>query len=147
MNFDDRRGFTLAETVVSIALIIMVWIGVVNIVVLGKSIESRARHKVQAIHAAGQVIEDVRKWRWDKIVNTTLPSILIDDNGTPYSYLDDVNGTAIITVTPNSPNPPNVYYKKVLVDVQWKELRTTFGAQTTMHEYCGTNIANDAQAN
>ena len=141
MNFNVKKGFTLVEAMVGIGLIAIVWIGAINIIVVARAAESRARHRTQAMYVAQQAIEDLRKQLFSNIVNST-STVIIDDRGTTGIYSDDLMGTQVVTVT-----SPSTYYKKVLVEIRWNEVMSGKNKSVTMHEYYGTNIANDQQVN
>lgn len=48
MGLNNKKGLTLTETVVGVTLLVLVWIGVMNIIVLGKA--SRSRLKERRFH-------------------------------------------------------------------------------------------------
>ena len=138
---DKRRGFTLTEVLVAIFLMTIVWLAAVNVIVISRASGALARHKVQAAYVIQQTIENLRKQPFSTISSgTTTPPPSVDTKGTPDNDLDDLKGTQIVTVT-----TPNTYYKKVLVEIDWKE---SFCAKSkTFKEYGGTYIAHDSQAN
>ena len=127
------------ETIVAIALLTLVWVADVNTIVVSKMSGSLAKHKVQAVYVMQRTIEDLRKQPFSTIANSN-STVTIDTRGTPDNYTDDLTGTQTVTVTNTDP-----YYKKILVQVTWKE--SFFGKSRTVTEYCGTYIANDSQAN
>ena len=152
MNFKTKKGFTLVEAMVGIGLLSIVWIGVINIIVVGRAAESRARHKTQAMYVAQQAIEDLRKQPFGidqhlsggkpSLINGTYTAaVIIDDRGTT-SASDDLNGTQVVTVS-----SPTTYYKQALVEIRWNEVMSGKNKSVTMHEYYGTFIANDGQVN
>ena len=136
---NKARGFTLTEVLVAVFLMAIVWLAAVNIIVVSRASGALARHKVQAMYVIQQTIENLRKYPFSTISGGTT-SVSIDTKGTPDSSADDLMGTRIVTVT-----TPNTYYKKVLIELDWKE--SLFGKSKTFKEYGGTYIANDAQAN
>ena len=139
MNPKLNKGFTLTEAVISVAIIALVWIAVFNLFIVGEIAASIAKHKTQAIYVAQATIEKLRKLPFASITGST-STVSIDSRGTPDIYSDDFTGTQTVTVYNDS-----VYYKRVAVDISWNELVS--GKNKTMHEYCGTYIANDPQAN
>ena len=139
MNPKLNKGFTLTEAVISVAIIALVWIAVFNLFIVGEIAASIAKHKTQAIYVAQATIEKLRKLPFASITGST-STVSIDSRGTPDIYSDDFTGTQTVTVYNDS-----VYYKRVAVDISWNEL--VAGKNKTMHEYCGTYIANDPQAN
>ena len=134
-----NNGMTLAEAVVSIALLAFVWIATFNMVVSGKAAESRSRHKIQAVYAIQQAIETLRRTTYSSIASSGPTTISLDTKGTD-STADDFTASRQITVT-----SPSTYYKKVVVAVTWKE--TLWGKTRNVTEYGGTFISNDPQAN
>lgn len=134
-----RRGFTLPEIVLSLALLLIAWVPVVEVLVMSKVAGSLAKHRVQATYVAQRAIENLHKKAFALIVSST-SSVAIDTKGTPDNTADDLNGTQIITVT-----SPSTYYKKVVVEVRWNERLP--GMTKSMSEYCGSFITNDPQAN
>ena len=134
------RGFTLTEVLVAVFLMTIVWLAAVNIIIVSRASGALARHKVQAMYVIQQEIEFLRKKPFSGISGGTT-SVSIDTKGTPDDNgADDFKGTQIVTVT-----TPNTYYKKVVIEVDWKE--SLFGKSKTFKEYGGTYIANDSQAN
>lgn len=139
----SKNGFSLVEMLISIGLFVLVWIALMGSILMGKTSEVRLRHKIQATYAAQRAIEGLRKQPFDNIVNNS-SSVVIDTRGTD-STSDDLNGTQTIMVT-NYPNPPNTYYKRVIITIRWKE-RLPFGGSINSSEVLGTYMARDPQVN
>ena len=133
-----NSGFTLTEAVVSIAILVLVWIATVDMILISKTSESLAKHKMQAAYVIQTALEDLQKKPFTAIANSTA-TVSIDTRGTPDIVADDFTGTRVITVTSYS------YYKKVVVALTWREIFP--GAAKNVTEYGGTYIANDTQAN
>ncbi|MDD5136014.1 MAG: prepilin-type N-terminal cleavage/methylation domain-containing protein [Candidatus Omnitrophica bacterium] len=136
------RGFTLTEVVVAVCLLTIVWLAAINIMVISAASGSLAKHKAQAQYKIQQTIEATRRKTFSTITNgvTVTNNESIDTKSTPDSTADDLKGTQTVTVT-----TPNVYYKKVLVQLTWNE--SFFGRRKSVSEYAGTFIASDQQAN
>lgn len=143
LSMRSHKGFTLTEVVVSLSILLIIWLAAGSALIVSKYSASYARHKVQAIYSAQLAIENLRKnVVFASMQNSNLP-VRIDTRGTPDNAADDFNGRQVISVSDVAGS--GGYYKQVLVDMQWNEL--FFGRNKTMHEYCGTYIANEPQVN
>ena len=145
-SMSSRKGFTLTEVVVSMALIAIVWVGVFNAFVMGVSSSSLANHKAKALYIATETIELWRKLPFSGtgcMASDGPRQINMDTNQT-----NDTSpgfcGTRTVTVTSYTTTPP-AHYKKVAVDISWTE-RLVFKTKT-MHETLATYISDDPQAN
>lgn len=138
-NLRFREGYSLTEVVVGIFLLTLVWLAAVNVIVVSRATGSLARHKTQAAYVIQQKIEDLRRQVFSTIASSSA-TVTIDSMGTPDTTAGDITGTQIVTVT-----TPNTYYKRVLVELNWRE--SFFGKSKIVKEYAGTYIANDPQAN
>ena len=137
----SKKGFSLPETVICLALLVIVWIPVVEAFIISKASGSLAKHRVQAAYVAQRAIEDIHRKSFSLLTAGSASStVSIDTRGTPDSTTGDLFGTQVITITNTS-----TYYKKILVEVRWNERLP--GVTKTMREYCATFITNDAQAN
>ncbi len=134
-----KKGFSLTEAVVAVALLTIVWLSSVSVIITANASGSFAKHKSQAIYLIQQKIESLRKQTFSSILGSTT-TVSVDTRGTPDSTTDDLAGTQVVTVT-----TPDTYYKKVLIQIRWTE--SFFGRSKTVSEYGGTFIANDTQAN
>lgn len=143
MKLESRDSFTLTEVAVSLSILLIIWLAAGSAFIVGKYSASYARHKVQAIYAGQLAIENIRKNVLFANMQDSNVAIRIDTRGTPDNTADDFNGRQIIDVSDVAGS--GGYYKQVLVDIQWNEL--FFGQNKTMHEYCGTYIANEPQVN
>jgi prepilin-type N-terminal cleavage/methylation domain-containing protein len=136
------KGFTLAEVVVSMALIAIVWVSAFNSFVTGVSSASLANHKAKALYIAAETIELWRKLPFSGtgcMASDGPRQINMDTN-----QVNDTSagfcGTRSVTVTATA-----THYKKVAVDISWTE-RLALSAKT-MHETLAAYIADDPQAN
>jgi type II secretory pathway pseudopilin PulG len=139
-NYAHKKGYTLMEAVVALALLALVWVAAVNVIIISRASVSRAKHKVQASYVIQQSIEKLRRLPFNSIVSDT-SSVIVDSKGTPDNPFDDLTGTQVITVSVKDPN----YLKYALVQVSWNEL--LFGKSKTVTECDSTYIASDSQAN
>jgi len=134
-----KKGFTLVEALISIMLLTIAWVATVEVAIIGVTMGSIARHKIQAIYVIQRAVEDLHRKPFSQITNSTA-TVSIDTRGTPDNTADDLMGTQTVTVTNTS-----TYYKKVVVGVSWNErLRSITKA---MAEYGGTYICSDPVAN
>jgi len=135
----NRKGFTLTEVVASMAVIAIVWLGVIGAFIMGVSSSSLAIHKAKALYVATETIELWRKLPFSSMVSDGSRQINMDTNQT-----NDTSpgfcGLRTVTVTSTA-----THYKKVAVDISWTE-RLSYGTKT-MHERLATYIADDPQAN
>ena len=122
------------------AIIAIIFVAALSAFMISAMSYSLAKHKTQAIYAAQQAIETLRKQPYANIAGST-SAVIIDSKGTD-NLSDDFNGTQTITVYTDAGVQ---YCKRVVADIGWKEI--IFGKSRTMHESCGTYIANDPQAN
>lgn len=129
----------MVESLVSMMLLTIVWAEIIEVVMLGASMGSMARHKIQAIYVIQRAIEDLHRKPFTQITNSTA-TVSIDTKGTPDNTADDLMGTQTVTVTDTS-----AYYKKVVVDVSWNERLQSIAR--TMAEHGGTYICDDPAAN
>jgi len=136
------KGFTLAEVMISIGILTIVWISAAGIVIISNYAASRAKHKIQAIYTAQRILEEERRQPFSSIVSLSSAPVSIDTKGTFSTTTDDFMGNRTVTVTDLDTYS---YRKRVLVDVNWNE--HTNGVNITMHEYCSTDIANESQLN
>jgi len=139
MRLDCKKGYTIAEALIGLAILLLVWIAVLGMIFISKASESRARHKVQAIYVLHRAIEDLHRKPFASIASSA-SSVSIDTRGTPDDPSDDFTGTQTVTVS-----SPSAYYKKAVVTLTWNE--TLGGITKSAAECCGTYIANDPQAN
>lgn len=138
-TLNNKRAFTLTESVVAVFLLTIVWLAGVNVIVVSRACGSLAKHKMQAIYVIQQKIESLRKLSFSSIAGST-STVTLDTRGTPDTTSGDLTATQTVTVS-----TPDSYYKKVLVQLSWNE--SFFGRRKTVYEYGGTYIANDSQAN
>ncbi len=141
----DKRGYSLLEVALSVALLALVWIAVINMITIGKASTMRAKHQSQAISIIQQEIEELHKTQYGTLENitaTVTSTVTIDDNGTPNDATDDLAGTQDVTVTTFDPDPG---YLRVIVAVTWNEIFR--GQDQTLIERCGTYVADDTQVN
>lgn len=137
----SRDGFTLTEVVISVLILVIIWLSAVDALIVGKYSASYAKHKVQAMYAAQQKIEELRKQPYPP--SSSNSTVRIDTKGTPDNISDDFTGTQVVTIS--DVGGSGGYYKQVLVEIRWNEV--LFGRNRTMREYCGTYIANEPQIN
>ena len=134
-----KKGLTLVEILISIMLLTIAWLAAVEVAIIGVTMGSISRHKIQATYVIQRAIEDLHRRPFTQITNATAV-VSVDTKNTPDNTTDDFIGTQTITVTDTSP-----YYKKVVVEVSWSErLQLITRAMT---ERAGTYICNDPQAN
>lgn len=138
LSLPKNKAFTLTEAVITVTVLLLVWVSVVNMLVISRASEARAKHKIQAIYVLQRALDDLQKKPFASIVNST-STVTLDTRGTPDIYTDDLTGTQVVTV---SSFP---YYKKAVASLTWNEI--LWGRTKTLTEYCGTHIANDPQAN
>jgi len=56
----DKKGYTIAEAVTSLILLLLVWVAVIEVVLISRSSESLARHKTQAVYRVHRKIEELQ---------------------------------------------------------------------------------------
>lgn len=134
-----RKGLTLIEVLISMLLLTIAWIAVVEVAIIGVTMGSIARHKIQATYVIQRAMEDLHR-RPFPLITGAVTTVSIDTKGTPDNAADDLLGTQTITVTNTSP-----YYKKIIVEVSWSERLQMINR--VMSERAGTYICNDPQAN
>ncbi|MFA5085329.1 MAG: hypothetical protein WC482_03090 [Candidatus Omnitrophota bacterium] len=142
MNLRSSRGFSLAEAVVSVSVLGMIWLAAVDAMIVGEYSASCARHRVQAAYIAQQAIENLRKIPYDIMASSGPTAVVIDSRGTPDNNNDNFNGIQTITVDAEA---YGTYYKRVAVNIRWNEM--FFGRVRQVSEYCITYIANEPQIN
>lgn len=135
-----RSGFSLVEMLISICLFGLIWASLIGSLVVGKTLEIRSRHRIQATYAAQRAIEALRKQAFIDIVNSE-GTVTIDTQGT-VSIGDDLTGTQTVTVIDMAPD----LYKKIIVQIKWNEPLPVVGMVETK-ETLGTYIANDSEVN
>lgn len=133
------RAFTLTETVLSVALLALVWLAAAELILISKISGSFAKHKMQAVYVAQRAMEELHRKPFDQVAGSTV-NVSIDTRGTPDDYADDLMGVQQITVTTMS-----AYYKKALIEVRWDEHLHLTTRQ--MKESLASFITNDPQTN
>ena len=124
-----KRGFTLLELLISVGLLVLVWTALVGSIVVGKAIEIRARHRIQATYAAQRVIESLRKIPYDDIHtigNNNAQTIMIDEQ-------TGLSGAWTVVVRANN------FCKRINVTIRWTE-RAPMRGSLTVSESLSTYI-------
>ena len=142
ISLRSRSGLSLAEAVISVSILAIIWLAAVDAMIVGKYSASYARHKAQAIYITQQAIENLRKTPYALMASSGPATVAIDSRGTPDNNADNFNGTQTITV---DAEVAGTYYRRVAVNIQWNEI--FFGGAKQVNEYCVAYIANEPQVN
>ena len=126
-------GLTLVEVLVSIGVVTLLVISAVQTILSSQYLTSYSRHKIQAMFAAQQILEQQRQKTFSAASSQTTVPVILDVNG-------NFMGTAITTVT-----NLDAYRNQVKLEIDWQE--QVLAAKMTMKEYYSTNIANDPVPN
>jgi len=138
---NSKCGFTLVETIWSIALITILIPPAINNILNNQFLSSYSKHKMQAAYVAQQILEQERRAAFSEIVSVPPAFVSLDTRGTYNTTVDDFMGNAIITVTDVDANQ-----KMVQVEINWTE--RIFGrGQVVMREYFTTTFANEPDLN
>ncbi len=135
-----KKGGTLVEVLVSIGIVLIFLVAAVTTILNSQFLASYAKHKLQAMYVAGQIIEQERRLSFSNIITQASTPVTLDTNGTYNTAADDFLGNSIITVT-----SLDAYRKQVQVQINWQE--QILAGKRTMTEYFSTNIANDSLPN
>lgn len=137
--FKPENGLTLIEVLVSIwlfsLLIIATAMTILNCLFLG----SYARHRIQAMYTAQEMIEQQRRQTFSTIPFQTTTPVTLDPSGNNNSS-GSFLGTAIITVA-----NLDAYRNQMKVEIDWQE--RVLAGKITAKEYYSTNIVNDPVPN
>jgi len=142
-----KKGFGLAEVLVSSALFVLVWLALVGNIVIGKASEVRARHHIQAANSAQSHVEQVlRQMSYGDLLAMipTSPNqinVTIGDENPATQF----NAVQHVSVHADSPANLNIYVG-VMIDMQWHE-SPVVGGGVLQHEYVFTVIPNDPIGN
>ena len=133
ISFRSKQGLTLVELLISVGVMLLVVIAAAQVLLSSQFLASYQRHKVQAMYAAQQLLEQKRQTAFSATSSTSTQAVVLDA-GTNFS------GSAVTTVTNIDANR-----NQVSVAVSWVE--KIFGRDITMREYFATNLTIDPLLN
>lgn len=136
----SNRASSFVEVLVSMAIVVILVTAAAMTILNSQFLASYSKHKIQAMYAAQQIIEQQRRLNFSNIVSQSSAPVTLDSRGTYNTSADDFLGNAVITVVSIDANR-----KQVQVQINWQEQLTT--AKVTMREYYSTIIANDPLTN
>lgn len=139
-RFFSPKGTSLVEVLISIAIVAIFLVAAANTILNSQFLASYSKHKLQAMYAAQQIIEQERRLTYANLISVASTPVTLDTKGTYNTTADDFLGNVIITVT-----ILDVYHKQVQVQINWQE--QVMSGKLTMREYYSTNIANDTVPN
>ena len=134
------QGSTLVEVIVSVAIVVIFLTAAASTILNSQFLASYSKHKLQAMYAAQQIIEQERRLSYANIISVASTPVTLDTKGTYNTTADDFLGNVIITVS-----SVDVYHKQVQIQINWQEQITS--AKATLREYYSTNIADDTVPN
>lgn len=148
---NDIRGLTLVESLVSIAVISVLLLGVLGAFFIARLGTDRARHRVTAMNTAKEYMErEVRAGYlggyvdgdyYFTVASANPTSFTIDDRATP-SVSDDLVGTIRPSPYPGTTSAVgSVRYKTIGFIVEWNEQVFQTGANITCRERTATYVA------
>lgn len=148
---NKARGISLAELLIGIMLLTLVWLSAVGVMIVGRYSFSYSKHKTQAMYVAQRIFEEGRRWPFTDLANGfvtlhTVP-VSIDTNGTFDDTADDLMGHSVVTVVPLDAtiNSPLNYRDRVTVEINWSQ--RYFGTDKTVREYFTTDITSEGVLN
>ena len=135
-----QRGSSLVEVLISIAIVAIFLVAASSTILNSQFLASYSKHKLQAMYAAEQILEQERRLTYGNLVSVVSTPVTLDTKGTYNTTADDFLGNAVITVI-----VLGTYSKQVQVQINWQEQVTS--GKLTMKEYYSTDIANDTVTN
>lgn len=119
-------AFTLAEVVVCVAIVALLFGGIITGYIQGAYRAEWAGYNLAAQALAMQQIEQAKSAKWDKDVNefTNLVLLTWATLDLPINGTNKVYATNYVTVTPNQiSSTPDVFVQMVKVDTVWPYIR------------------------
>ena len=122
MRTSDSKGFSLAEVIVPMAIIILTVVGLLTSLVMGRLHTAAARHRNQAINLLRARIEEVRSRGYDYLNGfspnpAVEPYVVMDEGRNRESRDDDLTCTRVTQVTDNDLDG----VLEITVTVTWSE--------------------------
>ncbi len=139
-RFQGNKGVSLVEILVSVGILVIFLTAAIMTILNSQFLASYSKHKLQAMYAAEQILEQERRLTYTNLVSVASTAVTLDTKGTYNTTADDFLGNVVITVT-----VVDVYHKQVQIQINWQEQLTS--GKVTMREYYSTNIANDTVPN
>ncbi len=135
-SFKCEAGFTLIEVLVSTLVVASLVLAGAKTITDSQYLNSLSRHKVQAMYAAQQILEQKRRATFVAASSVVTAPVVLDTYGNFSNTNGYFYGTSVTTVT-----NLDAYRNQVTVEVSWPE--QVLAAKRTTREYFSTNIAND----
>ncbi len=136
----NSRGTTLIEILMSAAIVLLLAAAASITVLNCQYFASYSRHKTQAMFAAQQIIEQIRRVSFTPANSSTVTTVQLDNYGGTVGAGGYFYGTATTTVT-----NIDAYCNHVDIEIKWKEKMVS--GKKDMKEYYSLNIANDPITN
>lgn len=122
-------GLTLVESVVALAILLIVNVSLLSLFVMLKQTGISMRHRLQTINQLSGKLEGLKNSDYSSIVNIVALSVTVDNNSTPLDNTDDITGTYSQTVTETQDAMGINKYKVIEAEILWEE-RTYLGTRS-----------------